>query len=101
MAGKGMAQAKQVRPSHKRGPMATTGAPAKKVRPEHLVETPTGEWVSGVVKSYNPSKGFGFVTNTGANGDVFFMKTALPALQRDTQGLEGVAVSCELVTLPD
>merc|ERR1711988_117539 len=40
--------------------------------------TPTGENSSGIIKSYNPQKGFGFITAEGLPTDVFFMKSDLP-----------------------
>lgn len=42
-------------------------------------ETGTGQFTSGAVKSYNPTKGFGFIGSANFSEDVFFMKSSLPA----------------------
>mmetsp|Transcript_24004 Transcript_24004/g.65454 ORF Transcript_24004/g.65454 Transcript_24004/m.65454 type:complete len:398 (-) Transcript_24004:40-1233(-) len=59
-----------------------------------------GQIISGTVKSYIPSKGFGFITSPDVDGDVYFMRQVLPA---DAQGaeLKGSTVSFELTFAPD
>lgn len=51
-------------------------------------DTSTGMQRRGAIKSYNSSKGFGFISTAGVSGDVFFMRTALPEALRETHGKE-------------
>lgn len=44
-----------------------------------------GEDSVGRVKSYNPSKGYGFLTSASVQGDVFFTKKDLPTSCQDAQ----------------
>lgn len=55
------------------------------------------ELFSGVVKSWNGSKGYGFITSELVNGDVFFSRNELPPEAREVRGtfLEGRQVSFE------
>lgn len=52
--------------------------------------------VQGVVKFYNPDKGFGFIKRSDGEADVFIHATALTAARIDELG-EGDKVSFELV----
>jgi len=101
MSAQGKAQATQVMLSkgNKRsvGHVAMGGSPMKMAR---IADTPTGQHKKGTIKSYNATKGFGFITGPGVNGDVFFMRTSLPLEVQDTQ-LDGQAVSYELVRAAD
>jgi len=51
---------------------------------------------NGIVKSFNPQKGFGFIQSTGIEGDIFFMKTDVQAAAQVT--LEGRPVTFEFKT---
>jgi len=69
--------------------------------------TATGKQMSGHIKSYNPTKGWGLISSpgipsggAGKAGDVFFMKSNLPVHLRDTE-LGGQNVSYELMRAPD
>jgi len=66
----------------------------------------TGKCMSGIVKSYNPSKGWGFISSEGIPaggagkvGDVFFMKSNLPAEVQNSH-LQNRSVSYELMRAP-
>jgi len=74
--------------------------PAKK---SAVPVTSTGQYMSGTIKSYNPSKGWGLIVTPGMEdkGDVFFMKSNLPQEVRDTEGLAGSSVTYELMTAPN
>merc|ERR1712037_1091521 len=61
----------------------------------------TGNHLRGMVKSYNTGKGFGFISAAGVPGDVFFMRTALPAEAQENRNLSGQAVGFELATTMD
>merc|ERR1719343_148322 len=61
----------------------------------------TGNHLRGMVKSYNTGKGFGFISAAGVPGDIFFMRTALPAQAQENRNLSGQAVSFELATTMD
>jgi len=61
-------------------PFAVMNQPLKKMRP-----SPMGMWdmtgnmqATGMVSSYNPTKGFGFITSPNVTNDVFFGRGALP-----------------------
>lgn len=106
MSAQGKAQATRVLPSsgaqgNKRSidsaAMAMGGGPSKMLR---IADTRTGQHQSGTIKSYNATKGFGFITGPGVSGDVFFMRTALPEDVQDTD-LTGQAVSYELARTAD
>eukprot|EP00397_Hematodinium_sp_SG-2012_P051673 GEMP01060686.1.p1 GENE.GEMP01060686.1~~GEMP01060686.1.p1 ORF type:complete len:352 (+),score=84.50 GEMP01060686.1:69-1124(+) len=56
--------------------------------------------VSGVVKSWNPTKGFGFFSVEGFGHDVFFSKERLPQQARQSQ-LDGVRAVFQLQQKPD
>mmetsp|Transcript_26450 Transcript_26450/g.42398 ORF Transcript_26450/g.42398 Transcript_26450/m.42398 type:complete len:101 (+) Transcript_26450:1-303(+) len=61
-------------------------------------ETSTGRSAAGMIKTYNSQKGFGFISSPGIPGDVFFMRTSLPAGAQDLQGtdLQGKSVNFEV-----
>jgi cold shock CspA family protein len=55
----------------------------------------TGRRQTGIVKSYNAAKGYGFITADGLGGDALFMRTDLPEDTKEVRGkfLEGRAVT--------
>jgi len=61
--------------------------------------------VTGTIKSFNVGKGFGFITGDGVSGDVFFLRSELPAgvAAMLTEGLElsGRGVNFELSITPE
>jgi len=61
------------------------------------------ELFSGIIKSYNANKGFGFITSQGLLGDVYFTRAELPpnAEQLHALSLCGQTVTFELVHAPD
>eukprot|EP00933_Yihiella_yeosuensis_P014394 TRINITY_DN1292_c0_g2_i4.p1 TRINITY_DN1292_c0_g2~~TRINITY_DN1292_c0_g2_i4.p1 ORF type:complete len:367 (-),score=109.27 TRINITY_DN1292_c0_g2_i4:217-1317(-) len=65
------------------------GAKAPKVE-----ETATGRMGTGMIKSFNQAKGFGFISAAGVPGDIFFMLTSLPEEVRNTHGKEIQGRSC-------
>ncbi|CAE8619034.1 unnamed protein product [Polarella glacialis] len=58
---------------------------------------------SGVVKSWNGSKGYGFLSSPQITGDVMFLRSHLPADAKEVRGkfLEGKTVNFDLTTGPD
>jgi len=68
---------------------------------EQHTEDPAGELsqnaLVGVVKSYNGSKGFGFIQSDGIDGDVLFSRHELPDDAKEVRGkfLEGKTVNFE------
>merc|ERR1712136_431209 len=60
------------------------------------IDVPTGQWATGAIKSYNPTKGFGFISSAGIAGDIFFMRTALP-MKVQTAQLERQEANFELM----
>merc|ERR1719497_94898 len=85
----------------KRGAMAMGGGFAKKQNTGAVPTMSTGNHMTGMVKSYNTGKGFGFISAAGVPGDIFFMRTALPEHAQENRGLAGQAVSFELATTMD
>lgn len=63
--------------------------------------TPTGEYANGLIKSYNATKGFGFITSPSIDGDVFFMRSSLVGQAQHIQQLTGASVGFQLVYAPD
>jgi len=57
----------------------------------------------GTVKSFNPAKGFGFITSQTVEGDLFFLRTELPAELHSGEGsvLQGRSVSFEVQVTPE
>lgn len=55
----------------------------------------------GLVKSYNPTKGFGFIESLEADSDIYFKRTDLPPDLHDASDLQGREVSFELVHSPN
>merc|ERR1712060_435620 len=84
----------------KRGPPAMMGGLGKKQQGA-VATMSTGNHLKGMVKSYNTGKGFGFISASGVPGDIFFMRTALPAQAQENRGLAGQAVGFELATTMD
>jgi len=68
-----------------------SGAAKKRPKPSSAA---TGEMMSGSIKSFNASRGFGFITSLETEGDVFFLKTSLPP-GVSGQALDGQAVTFE------
>jgi len=68
-----------------------------------LLAAPSGMRMSGTIKSFNLSKGFGFITSPQLSGDIFFMKSNLPAEVQDSPNphLPGQAVEFELMHTQD
>ncbi|CAE8637134.1 unnamed protein product [Polarella glacialis] len=65
-------------------------------------ETSTGRSAAGMIKTYNSQKGFGFISSPGIPGDVFFMKTSLPAeVQMHGKDLQGKSVNFEVSQTSD
>lgn len=62
--------------------------------------TSTGQHASGLVKSYNPSKGFGFIDAPTLTSDVMFMKHDLP-LEAQNEDIKGCAVNFEVMQKTD
>jgi len=85
----------------------SSGPPAAKQLKAEVPVTTTGRYISGTVKSYNPTKGWGLISSpeipsggSGTTGDVFFMKSNLPQEVRDHE-LKTYTVNYELVQTPD
>jgi len=81
--------------------------PIKQQKSDPVPVTPTGRHMKGVVKSYNPSKGWGLITSpgipsgsAGKAGDVFFLKSNLPLNVRDVD-ISGYKVGYELMRAPN
>merc|ERR1712087_822455 len=96
--GGGMAMVPQ---GMKRGAMSMGGGFGKKRNTGAVTAMATGNHLNGMVKTYNTGKGFGFISAAGVPGDVFFMRTALPAEAQENRNLSGQAVSFELATTMD
>ncbi|CAE8593434.1 unnamed protein product [Polarella glacialis] len=77
--------------------MMGMGGMMKKGPATHTV-TSTGRSAAGMIKTYNGQKGFGFISSPGIPGDVFFMRTSLPAEAQNSQGtdLQGMSVNFEV-----
>jgi len=110
----GRIQARQVQPaSAKRmGSFSSHSGTGLALRPQKQART-GGGWVtprakevaagqihSGTVKSYIPSKGFGFITCPDVPGDIYFMRQVLP-LESQNAELKGLPVTCEIAIAPD
>merc|ERR1719178_142878 len=84
----------------KRGAQAMGGGFGKKQNTGQgaVATMSTGNHLTGMVKSYNTGNGFGFISAAGVPGDIFFMKSALPAPAQENRDLAVQAVSFELAT---
>lgn len=78
------------------------GGPQKlqRVMPSAAPEVTPGEQQTGIVRTYNPMKGFGFISVEGLQGDVYLGKTALP-VESQTLELTGATVSFEIAVSAD
>lgn len=66
------------------------------------VNTPdVGERITGVVKSWKKSTGFGFLTAAGVDGDIFFAHDRLPDTLRNEEKLENLTFLFELKMTED
>lgn len=70
------------------------------IQPSTVNESMVNEEVSGMIKTYNTSKGYGFITCPGSGDDVFFMKKDLPA-EVQSMNLIGNSVSFVLTQAQD
>lgn len=59
-----------------------------------------GERLAGVVKSFIPSSGFGFITSEGVPGDIYFARTVMPP-EMHYMELTGQTVTFELTHASD
>lgn len=59
-----------------------------------------GEQLIGTVKSYSPTKGFGFLLHTNVAGDIWFARESLPVELRQID-LAGNQMIFELTRAPD
>jgi len=84
--------------------MVGLGQPAfERQKSKPVPVTPTGKYMAGRIKSYNPAKGWGLISSPGVPsggdgkpGDVFFMKSNLPIEVRDLD-IAGYNVEYELM----
>jgi len=96
-----LAQASAALGGAKRPEDAMGGTPVvKKPKTNTTATESTGQFYSGEVKSYNASKGFGFITAEELPGDCFFMKSSLPSTLHGSN-LQGKTVSFELTQTLD
>jgi len=96
--GKGKGMQSKGRSAHnqqKRKVTETKGGDNK--RPKNVS---TGTSAKGTVKSFNSTKGFGFISVDGIDGDIFFHWNALPE-NVSQQDLAGKAVAFTLAFSPD
>jgi len=90
-------------------PMRTPMEPMRKQLKIDVPVMTTDQWLTGMIKSYNPKKGFGFISTpsiaqgtAGIPGDVFFMMSNLTGDKEVREAsLTGREVEFELVTAPD
>merc|ERR1719458_43597 len=59
-----------------------------------------GQYITGAVKSYIPSKGFGFISSPEVHGDIYFSKMMISPEMQDAE-LKGQEVTFELACAPD
>jgi len=83
--------------SHGGGSAVASNGSFKKPKIESYA---TGQRSSGIIKSYNASKGFGFIEARDVPADVFFMKSDLPVEARD-EDIKGCGVNFEIMSTPD
>jgi len=60
-----------------------------------------GDLIHGIVKSWSAGKGFGFLTVSGLDGDIFFARDRLPDRLRDVDALENLTMIFELSQADD
>mmetsp|Transcript_54725 Transcript_54725/g.139005 ORF Transcript_54725/g.139005 Transcript_54725/m.139005 type:complete len:738 (+) Transcript_54725:115-2328(+) len=68
-----------------------------------MASVAAGTQVQGIIKSYNASKGFGFINSSVVPGDIYFKGQMLPAHMQgqQTTNLSGVQVAFTLNFTPD
>jgi len=81
------------------GQLALKGSNGKRTGLAALAE-PTGQRLVGSIKSFNAWKGFGFISTANVPGDVFFLKSSLPA-EAHSMELPGREVEYDLMRAPD
>lgn len=88
----------------KREPIEPISPPAKRFKGSGPVPTSSkggSGQVRGVVKSYNPSKGWGFIQSPASAGDVFFKRSDLPLAMQQNTDLAGSACAFSMEMMPD
>merc|ERR1719183_508518 len=78
--------------------MGVNGNASDPNRPGARVQV--GEQLIGTVKSYSPTKGFGFLLHTNVAGDIWFARESLPVELRQID-LAGNQMIFELTRAPD
>mmetsp|Transcript_93560 Transcript_93560/g.180383 ORF Transcript_93560/g.180383 Transcript_93560/m.180383 type:complete len:382 (-) Transcript_93560:120-1265(-) len=117
----GRLQAKNVQPDASRGGIKRTGVPTSMLgvsggdrpgkqqryggadlgSPEQLADPGVvGQYLTGAVKSYIPSTGFGFISCPDVSGDIYFSKHMIPPELQNIE-LKGQGVNFELSCAPD
>jgi len=117
----GRLQAKNVQPDASRGGIKRTGVPTSMLgvsggdrpgkqqryggadlgSPEQLADPGVvGQYLTGAVKSYIPSTGFGFISCPDVSGDIYFSKHMIPPEMQNAE-LKGQGVTFELSCAPD
>lgn len=81
------------------GQSAEGRAQARNLRPAQAPQI--NQTVAGVVRSYNSTKGFGFMQTMGVDGDIFFARDRLPAELQSVSHLEGATLVYQLAQGPD
>merc|ERR1719440_2706937 len=76
------------------GMAAMMGGMGGMAKAPKVEETATGKMGTGMIKSFNQQKGFGFISAAGVPGDIFFMLTSLPEDVRNSHGKEIQGRSC-------
>jgi len=72
----------------------------KRHKNNESIAVATGQRASGLIKTYNAQKGFGFIEAPDLPSDVMFMKHDLPA-EAQNEDIKGCGVSFEVMQKPD